>query len=367
MPKRKTHEEFINEMKVVAPHLSFLSQYDGYWNEIKVFNSLCSHTYSTSPSQIYRGNSCPMCNTVNENNKIKYVEKLKLKYNNTLTLTTEYAGVKGNITYRCNVCGYVGTTRADTLMLYGCKNCNLKSRTKTHEEFVSQVANINPSIEVVSKYKNSRTNILCRCRVCGYEWSTTPGSITYHRCGCASCNGVAKRTHEEFINEVSKSGKQITFLSTYQGVDKKITCQCDLCGHIWATRAGKIINEDVGCPNCRRSKGEERIARYLDENNISYISQKKFEDLLGVGNRKLSYDFYIPSHNTLVEFNGLQHEREVEWFGGQGRFKRQQEHDNRKEQYAKTHGYNLLVISYRDILNIEKILQDNLIENKKIN
>ena len=149
-------------------------------------------------------------------------------------------------------------------------------------------------------------------------------------------------------------------------MDNKITCQCDLCGHIWATRAGKIINEDVGCPNCRRSKGEERISKYLTENNIQYIPQKKFNDLLGIGNRMLSYDFYIPSYNTLIEFNGLQHDKKIEWFGGQGRFEKQIEHDNRKKKYAKKHGYNLLVISYRDISNIEEILQNNLIENKKL-
>lgn len=362
MPKKKTHEEFLNEMKIAYPHLQFLSQYDGSRNEVMVFNTLCSHTYKTTPSQIYRGNNCPKCYVAKENNKNAYIKKLTSKYNNSLTLITEYKGMKNDVSYHCNICGYIDTARADTLLLYGCRNCNLKNRTKTHKDFIKEMSCINPNIEILSEYKTSRDKVCCRCKTCGYEWNSLPGNLTSHKQGCPSCKGVLKRTHEEFVDKVFKSGKQITFLSEYQGIDNVIECRCDLCGHTWGTRAGKIINEDVGCPNCRRSKGEERIARYLDENNISYVAQKKFESLLGVGNGKLSYDFFIPSHNILIEFNGLQHEKEVEWFGGKERLETQREHDIRKKKYAEKNGYVLLVIRYCDIHNIEKILQDNLIE-----
>lgn len=364
MPKKKTHEEFLNEIKTEYPHLQILSQYNGFRAEIEVFNTKCLHTYRTTPAQIYRGNNCPKCDVVRETNKNSYVERLNLKHNNSLVLTTKYTGTKDSVSYRCSICGYTDITRADTLMLYGCKNCNLERRTKNHEDFIKEMNSVNPHIKILSEYKTSRDKVSCQCCICGHKWSVLPGNLTSHKHGCPSCSGSLRRTHEEFVDKVLKTGKQITFLSTYRGVDNAIKCRCNLCGHVWITRAGKIINEDVGCPNCRRSKGEERIAKYLDKNNIPYIPQKKFEDLLGVGNRKLSYDFYIPSHNTLVEFNGLQHEREIDWFGGKEHFKIQKEHDIRKQQYAEKNGYILLVIRYCDISNVEKILQNKLIEKQ---
>ena len=76
-------------------------------------------------------------------------------------------------------------------------------------------------------------------------------------------------------------------------------------------------------------------------------------------------DFYIIEYNLLIEFQGIQHERQTEYFGGEKQFEVQQEHDKRKRQYAKNHNINLLEIWYYDINNIEEIL-DNYLNNLKL-
>lgn len=82
--------------------------------------------------------------------------------------------------------------------------------------------------------------------------------------------------------------------------------------------------------------------------------------MLGVNGKKLSYDFYLPQYNLLIEFQGKQHEQPIEYFGGEEKFKTQQEHDKRKREYAKLHNINLLEIWHYDINNIEKILTETL-------
>ena len=82
--------------------------------------------------------------------------------------------------------------------------------------------------------------------------------------------------------------------------------------------------------------------------------------MLGVNGKKLSYDFYLPQYNLLIEFQGEQHEQPIEHFGGEEQFKIQQEHDRRKREYAKLHNINLLEIWYYDINNIKKILTETL-------
>lgn len=82
--------------------------------------------------------------------------------------------------------------------------------------------------------------------------------------------------------------------------------------------------------------------------------------MVGVNNGKLSYDFYLPQYNVLVECQGIQHYEPIEYFGGEEQFKIQQEHDRRKREYAEKNGYKLLEIWYYDYDKIEEILSREL-------
>ena len=108
-------------------------------------------------------------------------------------------------------------------------------------------------------------------------------------------------------------------------------------------------NRGSGCPYLTTYKGEEYIKQYLQKNNISFNVQQKFSDLLGTGDGQLSYDFSIPDEkyrHVLIEYNGIQHYEAVEYFGGEEKFKIQKEHDKRKRDYAKKHGYKLITVKY---------------------
>ena len=108
-------------------------------------------------------------------------------------------------------------------------------------------------------------------------------------------------------------------------------------------------NNGCGCPYLTTYKGEEYIKQYLQKNNISFNTQQKFSDLLGTGDGQLSYDFSIPDEKygyILIEYNGIQHYEAVDYFGGEEQFKKQKEHDKRKRDYAKKHGYKLITVKY---------------------
>ena len=69
-----------------------------------------------------------------------------------------------------------------------------------------------------------------------------------------------------------------------------------------------------GCQKCSSSKGELLIENILIENNIIYNNQQEFEGCFYKG--KLKFDFYLPEHNLCVEFDGVQHFKPVDFFGG---------------------------------------------------
>ena len=139
--------------------------------------------------------------------------------------------------------------------------------------------------------------------------------------------------------------------------------KCKECGYEWESVIASR-NNGIGCPECAESKGEIIIREWLRSHGIYYIPQKTFEGLIGVGNGLLSYDFYIPKYNLLIEFQGEQHERFVKGMHKTIEdFERQKEHDRRKKEYAEVNKYNFLEIWYYDINNIEKIL-DNITTTK---
>lgn len=294
--------------------------------------------------------------------KITHEEYLKIilnKHNSNILIKSIYNGTKNPIDAYCVICNHCWTTRADSLFKSGCPICGKKNRTKTHDDFIIECKRHNPTIEITSIYINSRTNVSCRCTICGYEWDTLPTNITSHHNGCSICSNVLKRTHEQFIEEMTLINPNISFRSEYCGVDNSIDCHCKLCKYNWTSRAGHLL-KNTGCPNCRKSKGEEKISSFLSINNIPFEDQKRYPDLLGIGGRQLSYDFYLPSYNLLIEFQGKQHELVFDWFGGEERFKIQQEHDIRKREYAKLHNIELLEIWYYEFNNIEKILHEKI-------
>lgn len=113
------------------------------------------------------------------------------------------------------------------------------------------------------------------------------------------------------------------------------------------------------CSVCKESRGERKIREILNTYNINFIPQKEFSNLFGVGDGNLSYDFYLPSQNLLIEYQGQYHDGTASNQSEEDYLK-QQEHDKRKREYAEQNGIRLLEIWYWDFDNIETILNENI-------
>jgi hypothetical protein len=114
-----------------------------------------------------------------------------------------------------------------------------------------------------------------------------------------------------------------------------------------------------GCPVCKESKGEKKIREWLKSNLIEFEAQKEFENLIGIGEGLLSYDFYLPKQNILIEYQGEFHDGS----GGEytnAKLEYQKEHDKRKKEYAKQNRIELLEVWYWDFNNVGEILNKAL-------
>lgn len=290
----------------------------------------------------------------------EFIKEMQIKHPN-LTILSEYYNSQTRIKYRCNKCGLIWMATASKLSAgRGCPQC-AGNKLKSHSEFVKQVKEINPNIDVISQYKSTAYKVSFKCRICGYEWCTRPGSVLKGKgcywCGKKSMGKKLTKSPEVFQQEIKKVNPNIQLLEKYQKDEIKILCKCLICDEEWyAFPSG--LQAGHGCPYCKLSRGETKIRNILELYNITFISQYKVEELFGIGGRKLSYDFYLPDYNLLIEYQGKQHKQPIEYFGGEETFRRQKEHDRRKREYAFQHNIKLLEVWYYE--NIEDKLRENL-------
>ena len=111
-----------------------------------------------------------------------------------------------------------------------------------------------------------------------------------------------------------------------------------------------------------------------NDNNINFIYNKQYyEDLVSENNVPLRYDFIILQDNIpirLIEFDGPQHEKPYEYFGGDIYFQKIKYNDKLKNEYAYKHNIPLVRIPYkeRDNITLDLIMGDKYLikENKNV-
>jgi hypothetical protein len=115
-----------------------------------------------------------------------------------------------------------------------------------------------------------------------------------------------------------------------------------------------------GCPSCNTSKGELKVKSFLDDNLIKYIQQHSFPDCRY--KLPLKFDFYLPNHNTCIEYDGVQHFRPHNLDKSGVEFERTKKCDEIKNNYCKKNNIKLIRIKYNDNYNLyELFIKNNIL------
>jgi predicted nucleic acid-binding Zn-ribbon protein len=272
--------------------------------------------------------------------------------NPNIRVVDSYINATQKIAHECLIDGYVwNASPCHILRGEGCPKCAGHIK-KTHEEYVEAVSRAHPTIEVVGRYINSKTKILHRCTIDNHQWATTPNRILRGR-GCPKCANNQRRTHEEYVAKLSVINPYIEVAGEYVNAITKITHRCLKCGMDFATTPYLTL-KGCGCRCDGLSHGERFITQYLRYNKIDFIPQYRFDGCRDI--YPLPFDFYIVKSGSCIEYDGEQHFLPSNKFGGEERLKVTQEHDKIKTQYCLDNNIALLRISYKD--NIGKCLND---------
>lgn len=148
-------------------------------------------------------------------------------------------------------------------------------------------------------------------------------------------------------------------------------CVCD-CGNECDVVGESLKNGDVTSCGCSHtSKFEHLVAQYLESAgykcDVDYFREKVFPSFTGLGGGLLRFDFFVKlksGEHVLIECQGSQHGKPVEWFGGEAYFKRLQIHDDMKRNFARTNGIRLIEIQYENVsyeMISELLISENVV------
>lgn len=354
----RTHEEYINEVYEINPNIQVLGEYKKV--KLKVLHKCLIHNieWEALPSNILRGRGCPQCKLDKISNKKRkthkqYCEDL-LKLNPNIIPLEEYKIGKVPIKHLCKIHNIEFECSPNYVLKgTGCPKCTKENRHKSksmgHEKYLSFLKENNPRIIPLEEYYDINTPIMHLCSIHNEKWKTSPICVI-NGGGCPLCHKerIAKsntKTHQQYLNKLIEKGIDVEVLETYKGAKINIAHLCKIHNVIWYPMPCNVLSgKSLGCYKCNNSVGETLITKWLDNHNISYIAQYRFNDCKD--KNTLPFDFYLIDLNKCIEYDGIQHYESRDFFGGDESFKILQLHDKIKTEYCEQNNIPLLRIPY---------------------
>ena len=235
---------------------------------------------------------------------------------------------------------------------------------KTDEQFKKEVFDlVGDEYTVIGDYKNAGKHLTFRHNHCGFEWSTTP-SMFLKGSRCFECHMLSTRKTQKELDEkvYALVGDAYKFVGAYVKYEVPIKCRHNVCGHIWEVSPYRFLSYFARCPKCPSSSGEEAVEHSLIKIGIDYIKEHSFPEL-----PRRRFDFYLPSINAVIEFDGGQHFHEVELWGGSDSLERNQKADILKNDLCSYLGVDLLRIPYWEFRNVDEIVTNFVTTTKALN
>ena len=280
---------------------------------------------------------------------------------------TDYKGAKIPIKIQCKNNHIFEQRPNDHLNGFGCKICYGWGELKNIDNFISRANKIHNNCYDYSKsiYIKHDEQLIIICPEHG-EFNQSPACHITQKHKCPKCSSISRGINNSWgLDKCIENAKlahcnyyDYSECIEYKNTNTVLNIICPKHGRFKQNVRCHVILKQ-GCPVCNFSKGELAILKWLKENNINYNHQYKFKDCKN--KRELPFDFYLPNHNLCIEYQGEQHFKSYEKFGGTKSLLYIQQNDQIKRQYCQENNIKLLEIYFKDIKKINTILNKEII------
>ena len=187
----------------------------------------------------------------------------------------------------------------------------------------------------------------CKCQLCGQVYSVRGTALnTGKSTKCSHCSS-------RVINEIGNVYNNLTVVQSAGRKNNRAMwkCKCS-CGNYIEVSGTDLRNEYVkSCGRCpgKESLGERFIRQFLIDSKIEFIQEHYFDDFIYENGHHPRFDFYIPSRNYIIEFDGKQHftyQNNTSLWNNEENYIKTIENDNIKNEYCFAHHIPIIRIPY---------------------
>jgi hypothetical protein len=367
--RKLTLENFINRSNIIHnnKYNYSLVEYKNISTKVKI---ICKEhgEFLQTPCNHLQGCGCMKCgyveNGINMRNN-NFINDSKKIHDNTYDYSlVDYINNKTKVKIICEKHGIFEQRPNDHLRGEKCPYCFGYFR-KPLNEFIKKckIKHYNTYDYSLVDYVNNKTKIKIICEKHGVFEQTPRSHLNGN--GCSKCKFNFKMIKDDFINKSIKThGSRYNYENVnYINSHTKVSIICKNHG-IFEQKAYKHMQGN-GCPKCLNSTGVNKMLRILENYNIEYLTEQPIEGCISKYNRHLKFDIFIPIFDIYIEYDGEQHFKSVEIWGGDKAFEESKIRDEIKDNFCKTNNIPLYRISYKDNIEEEmnKILNKLKIKN----
>lgn len=378
--KKLSPEEFLSRCKEKYPTQFDFSEtkYIVSENKVKIRCNICGHSFEVMPSDFLNSTvGCRKCADKYRGAKRRisqkeFLARMQILHGNDYDYSdVDYTTRDGKIKIYCKTCREFFFQKADYHMNGSkcpkCAHISSVQKRSLHKKEIIERANLvhlgKYDYSFMEEYPTINGGLATIvCSIHGQFFQNIGNHLD--GCGCPTCAAEERGKllslgKDEFVkrSSIMHVGMYDYSKVVYTNAVTKVEIICSVHGVFWQEPQHHLAGS--GCPQCRISSGEREIIRFLKNKNIIYVFEKKFKDL-----GRLSYDFYLPQQNILIEYDGIQHFEPTDFGSGTAvalrEFRLRKANDLLKTKYASDNNIRLIRIAYKDFDRIEEILMTTL-------
>lgn len=305
----------------------------------------------------------------------EFKNEIEALYPGKYTILGEYTKRAGYIKVKYNKCGHI-MERPITSILDGkdCMECNHHSGSQlNNDEFLKRFHDLfGNDYQPLDEYVNYKQNMHIKHIPCGNVFVKNINNMfTRKKCTCIKCESVLLPYCITGVNDIATKNPEMASLLKYHEdafkytphSSEKLWFICPYCGNEIFRKATDVASHGLKCRLCNTnySYGERFIVNLFMDFNIDYIPQFSPEWI-----KPFRYDFYFIKDNIkyIIEIDGGWHFQDNRKNGMT--YSEIHERDTYKQKAAEKH--NIVVIrldyNYKSILERNEYIIDSILKSK---
>ena len=277
---RKSHEQFVDELRTRNPSIEPLEEYVTSQDKIRCRCRRCGNVWNPAPSDLLSGYGCPRC----AHSQTSFMEQFIYfafceAFGADLVLSRDrsLAGVELDIAVPSKMLAvepgswhwHKDRLENDRFKREACREHGIRLLLvydgfddEGEPPFENDCIVVREDLGAVANRRKLVDVTLTLLREAGFDgpFEESRWSIIEGQASTAS----RRMGNKEFIDEIAKISPDVEVLGEYSAYDRRVSCRCRVCGREWSPVAGSLL-AGSGCPICRRQNGSKKRLKSGDQ------------------------------------------------------------------------------------------------------